>query len=410
MLITTILFLILLGLFVMSALFSATETALFSLNPILIHRIAQHRPRAAREVETLLSRPTRPLSMLLIGNTLVNIAAANVGFALANRLFPGHGAALAIPVMTFLIIIFGELVPKRLAIRHAESLSIRLLPFIRFHMIITTPFRWLLDRVTYSFAKHFERRHTPISNEDLRTLVDVGEQEGVLNTEESAMIDGIIRLEKIEVCDVMTPRMDIFGLDLEDDPATWPATVRKSTGRFLPAYRGSLDHIDGFLDVPRFLLSGVPDLKASLIPHFFVPDTMPLDNLLTLFQQEHIQIAVVIDEYGGTDGLITREDILEEILPDLGADAGGTEGIKALDASRWLVDGTTSLQDVNDELDLSLSSDGADRIAGWVTEKAEHLPRSGEVVIAQGCKATVGEVKRHRVRTVILEKVEEEAS
>ncbi len=407
MLITAILVLILLGLFVESALFSGAETALFSLNPILIHRIAQRNPRAAREIEALLSRPTRPLSTLLIGNTLVNIAAADIGFVLANRLAPGHGAAISIPVMTFLIIIFGELVPKRLAIRHAESLSIRLLPFIRIHMVLTTPFRWLLDRVTRSFSKHFERRHTPISNKDLRTLVDVGEQEGVLNTEESAMINGIIRLEKIEVRDVMTPRVDIPGLDLEDDSATWTATVRKAPGRFLPAYHGSLDHIDGFLDVPGFLLAEKPDVKASLIPHFFVPDTMPLDNLLTLFQHEHIQIAVVIDEYGGTAGLITRENILEEILPDMGADPKNNSGIKPLGSSRWLVDGTTSLEDINDELDLALSSDGADRIAGWVTEKAERLPRSGEVIIAQGCKATVGDVKRHRVRTVILEKAED---
>jgi putative hemolysin len=406
MLITIILILIILALFMESALFSCTETTLFSLNPILIHRIAQKKPKAAREIENLLSRPTRPLSTLLIGNTRVNIAAANLGYTVAERLVPGHGASIAIPTMTFLIIIFGELVPKRLAIRHAETLSVRLLPFIRIHMILMTPFRWLLDRVTRSFSQHFERRHTPVSNEELRTLVDVGEQEGVLNVEESAMIDGIIRLEKIDVRDVMTPRVDIVGLDLEDDPATWIDAARKADGRFIAAYRGSLDHIEGFVDVPHFVISEEHDLKASLIPHFFVPDTMPLDNLLTLFQHEHIQIAIVIDEYGGTAGLITRENILEEILPEIGEDGSGD--IKPLGSTRWIVDGATSLEDVNDELDLELTSDGADRISGWVMEQAEHLPRSGEVVVAQGCKVTVGEIKRHRIRTVILEKMEEE--
>jgi putative hemolysin len=405
---TFILILIILALFLESAFFSCAETALFSLNPILIHRIAQRKPKAAREIEVLLSRPTQPLSTVLIGNTLVNIAAANLGYVVANRLLPGHGATVAIPLMTFLIIIFGELVPKRLAIRHAETLSVRLLPFIRFHMILLAPFRWLLARVTRSFNKHFEKRHTPVSNEELRTLVDVGEQEGVLNNEESAMIDGIIRLEKIEVRDVMTPRVDIAGLDLEDDPATWSAAARKAGGRFIPAFRGSMDHIEGFVDVPRFILSEKPDLKTALIPHFFVPDTMPLDNLLTLFQHEHIQIAIVIDEYGGTAGLITRDNILEEILPDPGEAPGGS-GIKKLGETRWIVDGATSLEDINDELELELTSDGADRIAGWVMEKAERLPRSGEVIVAQGCKATVGEVKRHRIRSVILEKAVEEA-
>jgi CBS domain containing-hemolysin-like protein len=135
---------------------------------------------------------------------------------------------------------------------------------------------------------------------------------------------------------------------------------------------------------------------------------MPLDNLLTLFQHEHIQIAIVIDEYGGTAGLITRDNILEEILPDPGEAPGGS-GIKKLGETRWIVDGATSLEDINDELELELTSDGADRIAGWVMEKAERLPRSGEVIVAQGCKATVGEVKRHRIRSVILEKAVEEA-
>jgi putative hemolysin len=408
MIFTLILFLILLALAIEGALVSVNETALFSLNPIHIHRIGQKRPKAAREIESILSRPTTPLSSLLITNTFVNIASANIGFVLAERLVPGRGAAIAIPIMTLFIIIFGEIVPKRLAIRHAESLTVNLLPYLRTHILLTTPFRWLLNRVTRRFSKHFERRHTPVSNEELRTLVDVGEQEGVLNVEESAMIDGIIRLEKIEVRDVMTPRVDIIGLDLEDDPATWPSTVRKSEGRFMTAYRGALDHIEGFIDVPHYMLAGNYDLRNSLIPHFFVPDTMPLDNLLTLFQHEHIQIAVVIDEYGGTAGLITREDILEEILPDMSEDPTGTGGIKPLGTTRWLVDGTTSLEDINDELDLSLNSDGADRIGGWVMEKAEHLPKAGEVVVAQGCKATVGEIKRHRIRTVILEKVEED--
>ncbi len=398
----------LLVLFSASALFSATETALFSLNPILIHRIARRRPKAAREIESLLARPTRPLSTILIGNTFVNIAAANLGYVVADRFFPGHGEAIAIPVMTVLIIIFGDVVPKRVAIRHAEPLSIRLIPFIRFFLVATTPFRWLLNRVTRSFEKYFEKRHNPMSADHLRTLVDVGEQEGVLNTEESAMIDGIIRLEKIQARDVMTPRVDIAGLDLEDDPATWAATLRKTGARYVAAYRGSLDHIDGFIDTPQYLLVETPNLKESLRPHFYVPDTMPLDNLLTLFQHERIPLAVVIDEYGGTAGLITRDDILEEILPDMGAEPGAPAAIKSLGASRWLVDGSTSLEDINDELDLELTSDGADRISGWVTEKAEHLPRTGEVIIAQGCKVTVGEVKRHRIRSVILEKGEEE--
>ena len=397
----------LLVLLILSAAFSGSETALFSLNPLHLHRIGRSNPRAERMLEELLAHPALPLSTILIGNTFVNIAAASLGYVIVNTLLPGRAEAIAIAVMTVLVIIFGELVPKRLAIRHAELWAVRMLPFLRWAIRLLAPFRWALLRLTRPFESHFSHHPIPLSTEELRTLVDVGEQDGVLTGEESAMMDGILRLETIEAREVMVPRPDVVGLDFEDPPETWRETVRKAARRFVPAYRGSLDQIEGFLDAPRFLYS--PDaghVAKCLIPHFFVPDTMPLDNILTLFQQEGLHIAVVIDEYGGTDGIITREDILEEIMPDLGQDH---PAIVPVGSNRWKVDGNTSIEDVNEALDLKLSAEGADRIAGWFTEKAEHLPKAGEVIEAQGCRATILEIRKHRIRTLLLEKTEPQA-
>lgn len=398
---------VLVALFCASAFFSSAEMAFFSLSPIHIHRIGRTRPQAARRIEAILSSPTGILSTILIGNTVVNVIAADLGFVLTEHLLPGYGASIAIPAMTILILIFGELAPKRLAARDPARLAVVFLPVVSALMVAFLPARRLMELATRLFERQFTRHQNPMSGPELRTVVDVGQQEGVLSDEESVMIDGIIRLEKIEARDVMTPRVDIVGIDLTEDPATFVAAARKASHRYLPAYRGTLDQVDGFVDVPRFLLSGDADIHKAMLPHFYVPDTAPLDNLLAIFQHEGLRIAVVIDEYGGTAGLLTWGDIVEEIVPDVNAGPGRKQPrIQPLGPAKWLVDASTSLEDVNDELDLHLSSDGADRLAGWVSEQAERFPRTGEVVEAQGCRATVGEIKKHRIRTVILEKVE----
>ena len=391
-----------------SAFFASAETALFSLNPIQIHRIRRGRPKAARQIEEILAAPTTLLSTILIGNTIVNVAAADLGFVIAEHLLPRHGAYIAIPAMTLLLLVFGEVAPKRLAVRQPERIATLYVRVLGVIIALFTPARLALERITRSFEKSFVPRERPMSGEELRTVVDVGHQEGTLNREERAMMTGIIKLETMQASEVMTPRVDLIGIDLNSEPAGYAETARKSGFHLLPVYRGTMDQIEGFLDVPRFLLSAGRDLSEFMLHHVFVPETAPLDTLLTLFQQQNLRVAVVIDEYGGTAGLITRGDILEEIVEDvdLGRDRGKLR-IESAGPNRWLVDAGLSLEAVNDELDTNLKAEGADRIAGWIIEQAVHVPKVGEVVQAQGCRATVVNVMRRRIRTVMLEKVED---
>ena len=302
---------VLVALLGLSAFFSSAETALFSLSPMQIHRLRRHHPKAAKQIEDLLSTPTDLLSSILIGNTIVNVSAANLGYVLAERWVPTHGELIAIPVMTLLLITLGEVAPKRLAVRKPDILALRYLGPLRLLIWICTPLHALLDKITQSFHEHLVPHHPALTEAELMTAVDVGHSEGVLNKEERMMVDGIIRLEKLQAKDVMTPRVDLIGIDLEDDPATWPATCRKARFRFLPAFSGDLDHVKGFVDVARFLIDSGNDVTAALHPHFYVPDTAPLDTLLTMFQQQSRRLAIVIDEYGGTAGLITLGDILD---------------------------------------------------------------------------------------------------
>ena len=392
---------VLLGL---SAFFSSAETALFSLSPMQIHRLRRHHPGKTRKIEDLLASPANLLSSILIGNTVVNVAAANLGYILAEQFFPKYGAWIAIPAISLLLIFLGDFVPKRFAVRHPEALAVYYLKPLKALIWTCTPLHSLLSRIIHAFQEHFVPHRPALTEAELLTAVDVSHEEGVLNKEERMMMDGIIRLEKLQAKDVMTPRVDLIGIDLEDDPKSWPDLCRKARFRFLPAFTGDMDHVKGFVDVARFLMNPGADIASSLHPHFYVPDTAPLDSLLTSFQQQSRRLAIVIDEYGGTAGLITLGDILDEIeefaaeQPD-----GQSQNIDPVGTKRWQVHGNTSLEEVNFELSLSLEADGADRISGWVTAQARRFPKTGDILKTQGVRVTVLQMRKYRITRVLIE-------
>ena len=399
-------FAVLLVLLVCSAFFSSAETALFSLNPIHVHRIGRRRPVAGRRVRRLLERPASLLSTILIGNTLVNVCSSALGFVVADQLFPAHGEAVAIPVMLAWLLIFGEVAPKRLAMARSERMAELYAPILLVAIRVATPVRWLLEQTAALFRRQLAVRGRVLSEDEFRTVVEVGEEEGVLDEDERTMVDGIIRLEETQAKDVMTPRVDLVGIDLEDPLAEQERVARSVRFRFLPVYRDSLDQAEGFLDVPRFLLSEDHDIAAATISPLFVPETVPLDTLLATFQRERRRVAFVADEYGGTAGLITRGDILEEIADSATNEYGHeTDDIQQISDNRWLVDGRSSLESINYELNVNLDAEGADRIAGWISAFVERMPRPGDVVEEQGCRATVQRVRARRVLLVMIEKL-----
>lgn len=395
-------------LFCCSAFFSSAETALFSLNSIQVHRIGRKRKSLGDKIECLLGAPSQLLSTILIGNTLVNVAAAGLGFIVAEDLFPGRGEAVAIPSMTFLLLILGEVAPKRIAMRYPEILAVKYVSTLKVLIWLFSPLRSLLSKAAGLFLKEPRAVRKALSEDEFLTVVEVGEEEGVLDEEEREMVDGIIMLEETQASDVMTPRVDLIGIDMDDPPEKREEVIRKVFYRFLPVYTGSLDNVHGFLDVPKHLLagSGDEDFAKSMVVPYSVPETAPLDTLLTTFQKEDRRVAMVVDEYGGTAGLITRGDILEEIVADVDTEYGEKKlSIQAISEKKWLINGNTSLEDINYELDTNLEEEGADRIAGWVSAQAERIPRIGEVVEAQGCRVTIEQRRKNRITLVLLEKV-----
>jgi CBS domain containing-hemolysin-like protein len=399
---------VLLLLLVLSAFFSSAETAFFSLNALQVQRIKDRHPRHAPWIGEQIRQPARLLSTLLIGNTLVNIAVSSLGYALIDAI-PGVGrysAVVAIPVMTIILLIFGEVAPKRYAILHAERLLPRYSPLIRFWMVVLRPLGLFLAALTKRVEHSFKPERKSLTDEELLTAVELGAETGVLDEEERSMVDGIMRLSEMTASDVMIPRVDIEGLDLEDTPTEHLATARRTHYHYLPVYRETPDAIEGFLDVPRYLLDPEHNLRQATFAALFVPETIDLDDLLITLQRNHLHIACVLDEFGGTAGLISRGDILETITGEilLGSEQEAPE-IQTLADNRWLVDGSTSLDEINHELDLELDAEGVDRIGGWVTAQAGRFLRAGEAVEAQGCRVQVRRLRKLRIEQVILERL-----
>ncbi len=398
---------LLLVLLALSAFFSGSETVLFSLSPIQVQRIRNRNPVAGARLETLLSEPAMILSTILVGNTLINFAIASLGYLMIEAMIPSWGQALAIPVMTLFLLLFGDVTPKRVAISHAEKLAPVCSRLLLFWLWLLRPFNLLLNTGSGVFKKSLRRERRALSNDELRTVVEVGEEQGVLDAEEASMVDGIMRLSELKASDEMTPRVDMVGIDLDTPLAQQLEVARKSRFRYLPVYVRTPDAIEGFVNSVQFLLDPEHDVRKATAAALFVPENVSLDDLLITLQRSGKHIACVLDEYGGTAGLITRSDILELITAPVAKGAGEerTE-IRRLGEEVWLVDGTVSLDELNRQLDLALDADDADRLAGWVTFHAGRLLQVGQSVEAQGCRATVRRMRKRRIDAIQLEVLE----
>ncbi len=389
-----------------SAFFSSSEVALFSLNPLQIRRLRRSHPTAAERIHQILTPPTRFLSTILIGNTLVNVLISVVGFALAVQLFPEHGEWIAIIAMTLLLLLFGEVVPKRIAFHWPERMSALYAGPLFLTMRTLAPLRVGLEKITERFEPVFKPRGRTLSDDELETVVDLSGEKGILHAGERDMLKSILRLEDLEARDVMTPRVDLIGCDLNDDQTDLERVAQRAKVRQLVLYRDRIDQVEGFLDVRRFLLDKAHRAQPAWTPPIYVPESCPLDRLLTRFLRERQRAAIVVDEYGGTAGIVTRGDILEEITGDIDDEHADHKLLfDPAGPDRWLLDGQISLEEINQKLDLHLEAEGVERLAGWLAAHLERLPRPGDVVTHQQCRAAVQQMRKHRVTQVLLERL-----
>jgi putative hemolysin len=273
-------------------------------------------------------------------------------------------------------------------------------------IIVLTPLRILLERITKTFEVIFRPHGRTLSEEEFETVLDISGEEGILNADELAMVKSIIRLEDLKASDVMTPRVDLIGLDLEHDPATFVPLARSAKRSYLLLFKGHLDNVEGFLDTRRYLLDPNHRITAATLPPDFVPENVPLNQLLNRFQRSKRRIAVVVDEYGGTAGVVTRGDILEEITGEIYQELSRPRALfQSAGPNVWLVDANFSLNELNRKLGLNLDAEGADRLAGWITAHLGHVPEKDTVVEAQGIRVTVLQTLKLRVTLAQIQKL-----
>ncbi len=393
-----------------SALFSGLETALFALKSHQIQRLQEQHPSLADFLRTFRDNPRRVLNVLLLGDTMVNVPLVILCLVLIweGPLITHLPAWIAALAIFALVVLLCDLIPKLLALSTAYRISALgvftlklMMPLLdRVGHLLENASTLVIDRLTPAKLRVRPR----ISDEELETLVEMGEAEGTLQEAEGEMIQEIIKLGDKTAKDCMTPRVDTFAVpdDLPNEEAI--ALFKQRRHRRVPVYAETPDQIVGIVDVKQFLLDPSRRYTETLIPPSFVPETMPAMELLRGFLSHPQGLAIVVDEFGGTEGIVTLGDIIEEILSDAAPLGDAELYIEPLEEGRFLVSGNARLDDLTEHLGLELTADGIDTIGGYIFNRLGYLPNVGARLEIPRLAITIRRVSRKRIEEVLLEK------
>jgi Mg2+/Co2+ transporter CorB len=409
------LFTVLLVLIVCSGFFSSSETGLMALNRYRLRHLAKQGHRGASLAQHLLKKPDRLIGLILLGNNLVNILAASIATVIAMRLLGDNGIWVSTLVMTIVVLIFAEVAPKTVAVLHPERIaypaSFVLSPLLK----LLYPLVWLVNSLSNLLLKPFRIRTDVeaierLNREELRTLVQDG---GQIPNEHQRMLVNILDLEQATVDDVMVPRGEIIGIDLNEE---WDEVLSQLTQTIytrLPVYREDIDHVEGFLHIRTIITKltrgglSFSDLKKSVRKPYFIPEGTPLTRQLLEFQRREHRMALVVDEYGDIQGMVTLDDILEEIVGEY--TSTGRENsrvLRKLADGNYLVDGTAGLRALNKRMNWNLPSDEARTLNGLLIEQLEVIPEGRTSLRIGDHIMTIMEIKDNMVRKVLIKPIQ----
>ncbi len=397
-----VLLVVLILMVILSAYFSATETAFTSLNRIRLKSKADNGDRRAKLVLELSENYDRLLSTILIGNNIVNNVATTLSAVLfIDLLGSGTGPAVSTVVLTVVILIFGEISPKSLAKESPEAFARFSAPILRVLLVILTPLNFIFTQWKKLLGLLFRRKDAEgITDEELMTIVSEAEDQGGLDEDEGQLIRSAIRFDDLEAGDILTPRVDMVALE---DTATMDeaaALFAEEGYSRLPIYHENLDDIVGVIhqkDLFSARYHGRADLSALIHPVLHITATAKIDELMRQFQRTKTHMAIVVDEYGGTDGLLTLEDVVEELVGEIWDEHDEVvEQFRRQDDGSYLIDGSADVDRMLDLFSLKEESDSA-TVSGWVLDKLGHIPETGERFECDGLAVTVTRVQHHRV-------------
>jgi len=408
---TEMLFGILAVLIFISAYFSGSETGLMSLNRYRLRHLEQKNHKGAKRVAKLLARPDRLIGLILIGNNLVNIAASAIATIIGLRLFGDMGVLIATIALTLVILIFAEVTPKTLAALYPEkvafpsSILLKFLLKLLFPLVIVV--NWITNGILMLIGINAEQRDQHgLSSEELRTVVN--EAGALLSGRDKDMLVSILELENVSVEDIMIPRSELVGIDVNDD---WKKIQKQLTHSYhtrVLLYRDNIDDVVGYIHVKDALklLSKNQFTKATLLRAvrelYFIPEGTPLNVQLLKFQAAKERLGLVVDEYGDIQGLVTLEDILEEIVGDFTTTMTPTpsEEVHLQPDGSYLVDGSATIRDINKEMSWELPADGPKTLNGLIVEYLEDIPQNNLSVRISGYPIEIIEVSDNMIKSV----------
>ena len=392
-----------------SAFFSASETAFSSLNQIRLKSRAEDGDSSAARVLAMAEQYDKLLSTILIGNNIVNIAAASIGTILFTQMLGAErGATVSTIVLTIIVLIFGEVTPKSLAKEMPEKVATAVSPFLVLLMALMTPLTWLFTQWK-KLLGHFVHsgEADTITEGELMTMVSEAENDGELTDRESQLIRSAIEFDDVEVEEILTPRVDVVAVEDDIPLEELAQTFAESGYSRLPVYHGTIDNIIGVVHEKDFYIARLKKatkIDDLVVPTLYTTGSTQISQLLRTLREQHHHLAVVVDEYGGTEGIITLEDILEELVGEIWDEHDEvTEDFRKQSDGSWLVSGSASVDDLYEELDLPEEEDiDSNTVNGLVQEKTCHLPKVGDRFTLGEYDGVVTRTAKRRVTEVRL--------
>ncbi len=394
-------------LLLLSAFFSSSETAFLSSKRIRIRHLAEEGDKRAKLVQKMMKDPEKVVAAIVIGNNIVNVAASALATSVALSIFGNEGVGIAIGVMTFLILVVGEITPKGFAVKNAERIA---LSFARPLFIVTrvlSPIATALNGIAQGFSRLFGKnidKNPFLTGEEFKTLLTMAHEEGSLEEEERERLRNVYEFSDIIAREVMTPRTDMVCVDVTASLEAVRDIIVKTGFSRIPVYKENVDHVVGILyakDLLQYLPGDNYQLTDIIRDPYFIPDTKKVDELLEEMQKRKVHLAIVVDEWGGTAGIVTIEDLLEEIVGEIFDEYDVTKiPIRKIDEETVLFSGGVPIDEVNHVLTVNIPENGFETIGGFMLDQFGRIPKEGEKISFNGVDFIVFKTDGVRIMTV----------
>jgi CBS domain containing-hemolysin-like protein len=407
---------------IFSGFFSSSETALTSLSELKVKHLLQEKGEKAKDLELWLMHPNKVLNTILIGNNIVNIFGSVLAAEVSSKIFGSNAIAIATGIMTFLVIIFGEIAPKTFAKHNAESLSLFVIKILKIFYFLFYPISFALNKLVKMIIKlsggNVEHNGPKITEDEIEFLISVGEKEGVLENQKKEMLHNIFEISDTLAKEVMVPRTDLVAIKYGTGIDEILNILAKTEYSRIPVYDGKMDNILGILyvkDLLKYVNEDIKklDIKTILRKPYFVPSTKRIDDLLREFQLHRIHFAIVVDEYGGVDGIVTLEDILEEIVGEIRDeyDKDEKDEIIQVDENIYEVDPKIDIDDFNKFFGLKAEDDlDYETLGGLIFDLSGRIPEIGDVFSIGNLELLVKEREGRRIKKVIVKVIKNNKS